>query len=184
MPRRKEQPFVRSTGEKATLSGRCYWITSGLTWGLLGRSHLALSCLWLGSTRSRKASTIAMPAILGCRCTLTYMIEMDIDVCYNMNIIVHLIHLCILPFQGCVFTKDINKAIMISDAMETGTVQINSAPARGPDHFPFQVLLPCHWLGLPSFCSIYLLLSSVVCNFYGVWTTGLEGQWDWIPGDN
>lgn len=31
------------------------------------------------------------------------------------------------------------KAIMISDAMETGTVQINSAPARGPDHFPFQV---------------------------------------------
>eukprot|EP00252_Welwitschia_mirabilis_P015265 TRINITY_DN3354_c0_g1_i1.p2 TRINITY_DN3354_c0_g1~~TRINITY_DN3354_c0_g1_i1.p2 ORF type:complete len:138 (+),score=10.55 TRINITY_DN3354_c0_g1_i1:1376-1789(+) len=42
--------------------------------------------------------------------------------------------------QGCVFTKDINKAIMISDAMETGTVQINSAPSRGPDHFPFQGL--------------------------------------------
>lgn len=41
--------------------------------------------------------------------------------------------------QGCVFTKDINKAMIISDAMETGTVQINSAPARGPDHFPFQV---------------------------------------------
>ncbi|CAN1328290.1 NADP-dependent glyceraldehyde-3-phosphate dehydrogenase [Linum perenne] len=40
---------------------------------------------------------------------------------------------------GCVFTKDINKAMLISDAMETGTVQINSAPARGPDHFPFQV---------------------------------------------
>lgn len=38
------------------------------------------------------------------------------------------------------FTKDINKAILISDAMETGTVQINSAPARGPDHFPFQVI--------------------------------------------
>ena len=37
------------------------------------------------------------------------------------------------------FTRDIVKAIMISDAMETGTVQINSAPARGPDHFPFQV---------------------------------------------
>ena len=35
--------------------------------------------------------------------------------------------------------KDINKAIMISDAMETRTNQINSAPARGPDHFPFQV---------------------------------------------
>nr|CAD1825649.1 unnamed protein product [Ananas comosus var. bracteatus] len=42
--------------------------------------------------------------------------------------------------QGCVFTRDINKAIMIADAMETGTVQINSAPARGPDHFPFQGL--------------------------------------------
>ena len=69
--------------------------------------------------------------------------------------------------QGCVFTQDINRAIAISDAMETGTVQvgskscpmwtpdslqcfesfprlssplfqINAAPARGPDHFPFQ----------------------------------------------
>ncbi|KAH7286833.1 hypothetical protein KP509_32G024100 [Ceratopteris richardii] len=45
-----------------------------------------------------------------------------------------------LALQGCVFTRDINKAIMISDAMETGTVQINSAPSRGPDHFPFQGL--------------------------------------------
>ncbi|KAI9126035.1 hypothetical protein K1719_003453 [Acacia pycnantha] len=34
--------------------------------------------------------------------------------------------------------QDVNKAILISDAMETGTVQINSATARGPDHFPFQ----------------------------------------------
>jgi glyceraldehyde-3-phosphate dehydrogenase (NADP+) len=42
--------------------------------------------------------------------------------------------------QGCVFTKDINKAILISDAMESGTIQINAAPARGPDHFPFQGL--------------------------------------------
>jgi len=42
--------------------------------------------------------------------------------------------------QGCVFTADINKAIQLSDALETGTVQINSAPARGPDHFPFQGL--------------------------------------------
>ncbi|KAI8464408.1 MAG: aldehyde dehydrogenase domain-containing protein [Monoraphidium minutum] len=43
-----------------------------------------------------------------------------------------------LALQGCVFTRDINQAIAISDAMETGTVQINAAPARGPDHFPFQ----------------------------------------------
>eukprot|EP00240_Pyramimonas_obovata_P001457 CAMPEP_0118935606 /NCGR_PEP_ID=MMETSP1169-20130426/15736_1 /TAXON_ID=36882 /ORGANISM="Pyramimonas obovata, Strain CCMP722" /LENGTH=495 /DNA_ID=CAMNT_0006878663 /DNA_START=179 /DNA_END=1666 /DNA_ORIENTATION=+ len=40
--------------------------------------------------------------------------------------------------QGCVFTQDVNRAMMLSDALETGTVQINSAPARGPDHFPFQ----------------------------------------------
>ncbi|XP_057429356.1 NADP-dependent glyceraldehyde-3-phosphate dehydrogenase-like isoform X3 [Lotus japonicus] len=46
--------------------------------------------------------------------------------------------------QGCVFTKDVNKAILISDAMETGTVQINSAPARGPDHFPFQGIKDTH----------------------------------------
>lgn len=43
-----------------------------------------------------------------------------------------------VPAQGCVFTKDINAAIRVSDAMETGTVQINGPPARGPDHFPFQ----------------------------------------------
>ena len=29
-----------------------------------------------------------------------------------------------VALQGCVFTRDINKAIMISDAMETGTVQV------------------------------------------------------------
>jgi len=40
--------------------------------------------------------------------------------------------------QGCVFTQDVEKAVTISDAMETGTVQVNAATARGPDHFPFQ----------------------------------------------
>lgn len=43
-----------------------------------------------------------------------------------------------LALQGCIFTKDIDRAIALSDALETGTVQINAAPARGPDHFPFQ----------------------------------------------
>lgn len=43
-----------------------------------------------------------------------------------------------LGLQGCVFTRDVNLAICISDAMQTGTVQVNAAPARGPDHFPFQ----------------------------------------------
>jgi len=41
-------------------------------------------------------------------------------------------------WQGCLFTTNINTAIRISDAMETGTVQVNAAPSRGPDHFPFQ----------------------------------------------
>jgi glyceraldehyde-3-phosphate dehydrogenase (NADP+) len=55
-------------------------------------------------------------------------VEQAIEHCNKNNI----------ALQGCVFTQDINRAIMISDAMETGTVQINAAPARGPDHFPFQ----------------------------------------------
>ena len=39
---------------------------------------------------------------------------------------------------GGVFTRDIDRAIGMADRMETGTVQINGPPARGPDHFPFQ----------------------------------------------
>lgn len=55
-------------------------------------------------------------------------VEQGIEHCNSNNV----------ALQGCVFTKDINQAIYISDAMETGTVQVNAAPARGPDHFPFQ----------------------------------------------
>ncbi len=40
--------------------------------------------------------------------------------------------------QGCVFTRDINAAMAVADALRTGSVQINGPPARGPDHFPFQ----------------------------------------------
>jgi len=43
-----------------------------------------------------------------------------------------------IALQGCIFTTNIDKAIGMSNKMRTGTVQINSAPARGPDHFPFQ----------------------------------------------
>lgn len=43
--------------------------------------------------------------------------------------------------------------------METGTVQINSAPARGPDHFPFQVNFPSHFQDLPV---DFVTLSSTV----------------------
>lgn len=97
--------------------------------------------------------------------------------------------LIVCGFQGCVFTRDINKAIMISDAMESGTVQINSAPARGPDHFPFQVLLlPCLRLDIAadllrqarSSFSLHKLLYDVM----SLWIAGSEGQWNRIPGDN
>ena len=39
---------------------------------------------------------------------------------------------------GCrdAFTRDVERAMRVADAMETGTVQINGPPARGPDHFP------------------------------------------------
>ena len=40
--------------------------------------------------------------------------------------------------QGCVFTRNVDDAIRVADLMETGTVQVNGPPARGPDHFPFQ----------------------------------------------
>mmetsp|Transcript_45776 Transcript_45776/g.114744 ORF Transcript_45776/g.114744 Transcript_45776/m.114744 type:complete len:564 (-) Transcript_45776:281-1972(-) len=43
-----------------------------------------------------------------------------------------------LGLQASVFTRNIDQAILVSDALHAGTVQINSAPARGPDHFPFQ----------------------------------------------
>ncbi|KAG1326587.1 NADP-dependent glyceraldehyde-3-phosphate dehydrogenase [Cocos nucifera] len=58
--------------------------------------------------------------------------------------------------QECVFTRDIIKAIMISDAMKTGTVQINSAPAWGPDHFPFQ--------GITNHINMMTKIKSIVIN--------------------
>lgn len=39
--------------------------------------------------------------------------------------------------QGCVFTKNIDKAFAIAQKLEVGTVQINNKTERGPDHFPF-----------------------------------------------
>mmetsp|Transcript_33965 Transcript_33965/g.80129 ORF Transcript_33965/g.80129 Transcript_33965/m.80129 type:complete len:530 (-) Transcript_33965:202-1791(-) len=43
-----------------------------------------------------------------------------------------------LGLQASIFTQNIDDAITISDELVAGTVQINGAPARGPDHFPFQ----------------------------------------------
>jgi len=39
--------------------------------------------------------------------------------------------------QASVFTRDIDAAFRIADALETGSVQINGRTERGPDHFPF-----------------------------------------------
>lgn len=39
--------------------------------------------------------------------------------------------------QSSVFTQNINKAFMIADELEVGTVQINNKTERGPDNFPF-----------------------------------------------
>jgi len=43
-----------------------------------------------------------------------------------------------LGLQASVFTQNINTAILIADQLQAGSIQINAAPARGPDHFPFQ----------------------------------------------
>ncbi|CEF98334.1 Aldehyde dehydrogenase, C-terminal [Ostreococcus tauri] len=56
----------------------------------------------------------------------------------NENEALELVNKSRFGLQGCVFTRDIDRAIRLSDAMQTGTVQINGPPARGPDHFPFQ----------------------------------------------
>lgn len=39
--------------------------------------------------------------------------------------------------QSSVFTKDIDKAFMVADKLEVGSVQINNKTERGPDSFPF-----------------------------------------------
>jgi glyceraldehyde-3-phosphate dehydrogenase (NADP+) len=39
--------------------------------------------------------------------------------------------------QSSVFTRDVNQAFKIAQALEVGSVQINAKDSRGPDHFPF-----------------------------------------------
>ena len=83
-------------------------------------------------------------------------------------------HKNVIRVQCCVFTKDVNNAILISDAMETATVQINSVPARGPDHFPFQVVNPLipqilldklH-ISLLSYGLEHVIQSTEICSIY------------------
>lgn len=39
--------------------------------------------------------------------------------------------------QASVFTKDEGTGLVVAGTLNTGTVQINGSPQRGPDHFPF-----------------------------------------------
>ena len=39
--------------------------------------------------------------------------------------------------QACVFTTDEGTGMKYADLLNVGTIQINSSPQRGPDHFPF-----------------------------------------------
>lgn len=39
--------------------------------------------------------------------------------------------------QASIFTKDVSKAFVMAEHLETGSVQINGRTERGPDHFPF-----------------------------------------------
>ena len=39
--------------------------------------------------------------------------------------------------QASLFTKDIDKAFLVAEKLEVGTVQINGKTERGPDHLPF-----------------------------------------------
>ncbi len=39
--------------------------------------------------------------------------------------------------QSSVFTQDIDKAFYVAERIQTGTMNINCSPSRGPDNFPF-----------------------------------------------
>ena len=39
--------------------------------------------------------------------------------------------------QASIFTSDEGAGIALGKKLDVGTVQINSKPQRGPDHFPF-----------------------------------------------
>lgn len=55
----------------------------------------------------------------------------------NINQAVDIINQSNYGLQASIFTKDEGTALKLSEKIEVGTVQINSKPQRGPDHFPF-----------------------------------------------
>ena len=55
----------------------------------------------------------------------------------NINEAITIINSSFYGLQACIFTQDEGTAIKLGQRINVGTVQINSKPQRGPDHFPF-----------------------------------------------
>jgi len=55
----------------------------------------------------------------------------------NMEEAIEIVNSSTFGLQASVFTKDEGTGIALAKKINVGTVQINSKPQRGPDHFPF-----------------------------------------------
>lgn len=55
----------------------------------------------------------------------------------NVEEMVALINASTYGLQASIFTKDEGAGIALGNKLDVGTVQVNSKPQRGPDHFPF-----------------------------------------------
>jgi len=55
----------------------------------------------------------------------------------NINEAIEIINASEYGLQASIFTQDEGTGIALARKIEVGTVQINSSPQRGPDHFPF-----------------------------------------------
>lgn len=55
----------------------------------------------------------------------------------NINEAIEIINSSDYGLQASIFTQDEGTGIALAKKIEVGTIQINSSPQRGPDHFPF-----------------------------------------------
>ncbi len=55
----------------------------------------------------------------------------------NVAEAINIINSSLYGLQACIFTQDEGTALHLAPRINVGTVQINSKPQRGPDHFPF-----------------------------------------------
>lgn len=55
----------------------------------------------------------------------------------NMEEAIEIVNSSTYGLQASIFTKDEGTGIALAKKLNVGTVQINSKPQRGPDHFPF-----------------------------------------------